>query len=62
MNLKRHFPIALLFVLSCVFVACEQPKQESPLAQYFKTDESGIRSGGVKLIPIETPKGTFRVW
>ncbi|HXG38439.1 MAG TPA: proline iminopeptidase-family hydrolase [Bacteroidota bacterium] len=62
MNLKQHFPIALLFVLSCVFVACEPPKQESPLAQYFKIDESGIRSGGVKLIPIETPKGTFRVW
>lgn len=62
MNLKRHFPIALLFVLCCFFVACEPPKQESPLAQYFKTDESGIRSGGVKLIPIETPKGTFRVW
>jgi proline iminopeptidase len=35
----------------------------APAASYF--DNSGrddVLSGGVKMIPIETPKGTFRVW
>ncbi len=33
------------------------------LAAYFdNTGRDDVLSGGVKLIPIETPKGTFRVW
>lgn len=34
-----------------------------PTSQYF--DDSGrddVLAGGVKMIPITTPKGTFRVW
>lgn len=29
---------------------------------YLKPFETGVRSGGVKVIPIRTPKGTFNVW
>ncbi len=36
---------------------------DSDLAAYFDTTgRDDVLSGGVKLIPIETPKGTFRVW
>jgi proline iminopeptidase len=35
----------------------------TPPADYFDyTGRNDILSGGVKLIPVETPKGTFRVW
>jgi proline iminopeptidase len=58
----RFFHIALFVVLNCFLTACEPRQQESPLARYFKSEEAAVQSGGVKLIPIETPKGTFRVW
>jgi proline iminopeptidase len=29
---------------------------------YFEGDEGPIKTGGIRLIPVETPKGTFRVW
>jgi len=31
-------------------------------ADYFAPPDSGIQNGGVRVIPIETPKGTFKVW
>jgi len=31
-------------------------------SNYFKNNESGVKTGGVKVIPIETPKGKFNVW
>ena len=52
----------LLFLLSLLF-ACTQPADKiSPLAAYFKNTDSGVQSGGVKMVPIQTPKGTFKVW
>ena len=32
------------------------------LQQYFDFNESGVKSAGVKMIPIETPIGKFNVW
>jgi len=29
---------------------------------YFTSDEGAVKTGGVRMIPIETPKGTFKVW
>lgn len=29
---------------------------------YFENIEQGIQSGGIKMIPIQTPKGKFNVW
>jgi len=29
---------------------------------YFKGDDGAVKTGGIKLIPIETPKGKFKVW
>lgn len=35
----------------------------TPSASYFdSTDRDDVLSGGARMIPIETPKGTFRVW
>ena len=36
--------------------------QPSPAGYLDNTGRADVLSGGVRLIPIETPKGTFRVW
>jgi len=68
-NLFSLFKTYILFggvvLFSCTTsVETNQPdsKTASDLASYFDTQESGIKTGGIKMIPIETPKGTFNVW
>ena len=56
--------IGILTTLT-VFYSCsdKQMKNEQASANsYFENTEQGIQTGGVKMIPIETPKGNFRVW
>ena len=57
---KQVWPIALcLLVLGC---AREAPPDDS-LATYFdNTGRADVLSGGVRMIPIETPAGPFKVW
>ena len=46
-------------------VGCRQAAQQDSRAPTSYFDNSGlddVLSGGVKLIPVTTPKGTFRVW
>jgi proline iminopeptidase len=54
--------ILSFFVLAVVIGSCSRQEQPSTLKEYFKSDEAGVQTGGVKMIPIETPKGTFHVW
>lgn len=57
---------ALLAVLAFLLAACaaEPPAPGAVTsASYFdRTGRDDVLSGGVKLVPIETPAGTFRVW
>jgi proline iminopeptidase len=56
----------LLSVLLLVFIfsACQQnqPGVQSPDLSYFQPSDSGLQTGGVRMIPIQTPKGNFKVW
>jgi proline iminopeptidase len=58
--------IRLLSVLLLVFVisACQQnqPGVQSADLSYFQTSDSGLQTGGVRMVPIQTPKGNFKVW
>jgi len=49
--------------LTCAVVlglaACPAP--QPTLTSYFKS-EPGLQAAGVKMIPIHTPKGDFKVW
>jgi proline iminopeptidase len=46
-------------MLACFFgVSCGKPSEQI----YFKNNETGIRTGGIRMIPIHTPKGIFNVW
>lgn len=52
----------LLSFLFCVlFFSCKQDSSPS-LKDYHAIVDSGVQSGGVKMIPIETPIGKFNVW
>ena len=55
----------LVVVSALVVFGCsnDSPSNLTVSADYL--DNSGrddVLSGGVKMIPVETPKGTFRVW
>jgi proline iminopeptidase len=50
----------LLFFLVLCF-ACAPREDDSPI-DYFKGDDETVKTGGIKMIPIETPRGTFKVW
>ena len=53
--------LTLLLVTSVFFTSCNQNNKTS-LEQYFAPVDSGIQSGGVRMIPIETSVGKFNVW
>ncbi len=61
---RDHFVAG--FVVSCIlfFISCQTEKgKENPSSEsYFKSEESGIQTGGVKIISIETPKGKLKIW
>jgi proline iminopeptidase len=62
----------LALAAALIITGCQQkpdapsaPSDKSPntvTTGYLQPFETGIRSGGVQLIPIKTPKGTFNVW
>jgi proline iminopeptidase len=54
------WPIVLtLLILGCA----QQAPPDSSLATYFdNTGRDDVLAGGVRIIPVETPKGTFHVW
>lgn len=58
---KRLLPL-LLFVF--IFSACQQNQSgvKSADLDYFQPADSGLQTGGVRMIPIQTPKGNFKVW
>jgi proline iminopeptidase len=47
----------LSFVL---IVSCQQ--KSTTVAEYFATKDSGVQVAGIKMIPIKTPVGDFKVW
>jgi len=57
--------LALLAVIAILFPACSDDANVNQRAAEAYLDNSGrddVLSGGVKLIPVHTPKGDFRVW
>src|SRR4051812_6775652 len=53
------FLIVLLFCFSC---STKQTQTAPEISSYFDNTDPGLQSGGIKMIPIKTPKGTFNVW
>jgi len=56
----RYYLVLLLFL--CLFSCGEkQQKESSTLAEYFTYNDQP-ESAGVRMIPISTPVGEFKVW
>ncbi|MDE3251039.1 MAG: proline iminopeptidase-family hydrolase [Bacteroidota bacterium] len=52
----------LILLLSACNQAAEKTEDKKTTADYFVPDTDSVQTGGVKVIPIKTPKGTFNVW
>ncbi len=63
--MPNHFRLSspLGLVLFMLF-SCKQRQPENfiTLEQYHRPHEAGIQTGGIKMIPIKTPQGEFKVW
>jgi len=60
MRIALHIFCAFCTML---FTACKNQKSETPsVAEYHAAVDSGVQTAGIKMIPIETPVGNFKVW
>ena len=59
--MKYLTKITFLLFLT-LFLSCKEKCEDSSLQSYFKSNETGVKTGGIKIIPIETPKGKFNIW
>jgi proline iminopeptidase len=55
----KNFKFLLGLAFFSLLISC---KQEERNTEYFTSNETGIKIGGIKMITIETPKGKFKVW
>lgn len=60
---KKYGGILVIIIYSMI-ISCNQPvnKNEPAKSSYFLSADSGIQTGGIKVISIKTPKGNFNVW
>jgi proline iminopeptidase len=56
----------ILFLFMLLILSCGNNNKEKPgditVREYFNFGDTGIRSAGVRMIPITTPAGNFKVW
>lgn len=64
MTFKKCGFIISLSLLTLFFASCRQarPAADSSMDNYFAYPEAGVKTGGIKLVDIQTPKGKFSVW
>jgi proline iminopeptidase len=59
MKTSLFIVIASILCFSCN----EKPSTKSmSVADYFAPRDSGVQAAGIKMIPVQTPVGTFKVW
>jgi proline iminopeptidase len=62
------FSFCAMFLYSCDHVTAhmqssgEAKGSETPVADYFNYGDTGVQSAGIRMIPITTPVGNFKVW
>lgn len=60
--MRIYSGILLLFFLSCQQNKPAEDTGEMPVHTYFNYGDSAVLSGGVQMVPVNTPSGTFNVW
>lgn len=59
------YPSLFFLIIVFAFLSCTSSSEKEEtisLKTYFSNKDSGLQTGGIKIIPIETPKGKFNVW
>lgn len=55
--------LLFLLLVTSTFSCKQKPTGSTPtLDEFFAFTDTGVQTGGIRMIPIETPKGTFKVW
>ena len=54
--------LLILFVLTLLIFSCQEKSTVPTVADYFNYGDSGVQTAGVRMIPIKTPVGEFKVW
>lgn len=52
----------LIFAFFLLTVSCKRENKSNELANYFTYNHGEVEAAGVKMIPIKTPVGEFKVW
>lgn len=61
----KNFTLFVLIIGSVAWLSgCKSntSTQETTLAEYFKDTTAGIKTGGIQMVTISSPKGSFKVW
>lgn len=64
MQIPKFHAFFVFFFLLMIF-SCNAPKQEEQgnnTISFLADQSTGIKTGGIQMIPVNTPKGTFNVW
>jgi len=61
-RLRRCALLVALVVASVAEASSPAAASQPPSLRSYFQDSEAVRSGGVKLVPIKTPKGEFKVW
>jgi len=62
------FSFFLLFLFSCDHIktniksSSDSNGSETTVAEYYNYGDTGVQSAGIRMIPITTPAGNFKVW
>jgi proline iminopeptidase len=59
---KLAFLFIILIIYSCNHGDDNKNGTNMPVSSYFNYGDTGVQVGGVKMIPIKTPVGDFKVW
>src|SRR5262245_59128439 len=57
--MRKHI---LLFFVFGILLSIQQSNSDSVNPGYFDLEEGPVKAGGVKMIPVKTPVGEFKVW
>lgn len=59
MKTQKLLIAATMLTAALLLGSCSQQQEQNV---YFQTAAPGVQTGGVKMIPVQTPSGTFKVW
>lgn len=59
---KILFALFAVMIVSCQPTSTKKEGGDMPVSAYFNYGDSSVRLAGIKMVPISTPVGTFKVW